>query len=61
MDYASWRLPHPILSTVLSFTIITAKIFTCLLYLCRISGMLTQLAAATAANGTKRPTIGGKF
>ena len=26
-----------------------------------IRGMLMQLAAATAANGTKRPTSGGAF
>lgn len=26
-----------------------------------ISGILIQLAAATAANGTSRPTIGGAF
>lgn len=28
-------------------------------YLSLIIGMLTQLAAATAQNGTKRPTRGG--
>lgn len=28
---------------------------------CRIMGMLTQLAAATAANGTQRATRGGAF
>lgn len=30
-------------------------------YRCRIIGMLTQLAAATAQNGTKRPTMAGAF
>lgn len=29
-------------------------------YLCLMNGMLMQLAAATAANGTNRLTIGGR-
>lgn len=48
----------PPLSTLSSLCNVSSFSYT---YCMRISGMLMQLAAATAASGTRRPTSGGAF